>query len=67
MLAVVGQGIAYTYGVAADLFKALADAKVEIRMIDQGSSGLNIIIGVDESQYEAAIKACYRVMEQGTA
>lgn len=63
MLAVVGQGIAYTYGVAAAVFKELADSKIDIRMIDQGSSGLNIIIGVDESSYEDAVRACYRVLK----
>jgi len=63
MLAVVGQGIAYSYGVTAELFEALADNKINVRMIDQGSSGLNIIIGVDGTQYEDAVRACYSVLE----
>ena len=62
MLAVVGRGIAYTYGVAAAVFRELADNRIDIRMIDQGSSGLNIIIGVDEAKYEDAVRACYRVL-----
>ncbi|MBR6025155.1 MAG: ACT domain-containing protein, partial [Firmicutes bacterium] len=63
MLAVVGRGLAYTYGVAAAVFRELADNRIDIRMIDQGSSGLNIIIGVDEAKYEEAVRACYRVLK----
>ena len=48
---------------AAAVFKELADSRIDIRMIDQGSSGLNIIIGVDESAYEDAVRACYRVLK----
>ena len=63
MLAVVGHGMAYSKGTAARIFKALADADINIRMIDQGSSELNIIVGVEESDYENAIRAIYREME----
>ena len=46
-------------GTSAKLFKAFADAGVNIRMIDQGSSEMNIIVGVDNSDYATAIKAIY--------
>ncbi|MBQ6915821.1 MAG: aspartate kinase [Kiritimatiellae bacterium] len=57
LIAVVGHGMGGTRGVAARVFSAVAGAGVNIRMIDQGSSELNIIIGVDEGDYEAAIRA----------
>jgi len=57
LIAVVGHGMGGTRGVAARVFSAVAGAGVNIRMIDQGSSELNIIIGVDDSGYEAAIRA----------
>ncbi len=57
LIAVVGHGMGGTRGVAARVFSAVADAGVNIRMIDQGSSELNIIIGVDEKDYESAIRA----------
>ena len=63
MIAVVGQGMASTRGTAARVFKALADADINIRMIDQGSSELNIIVGVNDSDCEDAIRAIYREME----
>ena len=63
MIAVVGHGMVYSKGTAARIFKALADADINIRMIDQGSSELNIIVGVEESDYENAIRAIYREME----
>ena len=46
-------------GTAATLFTALANAKINIMMIDQGSSELNIIIGVANSDYEKTIQAIY--------
>jgi len=46
-------------GVAARLFSALAKENVNIQMIDQGSSELNIIVGVANSDYEKTIKAIY--------
>ena len=63
MIAVVGQGMIFSKGTAARVFRALADANINIRMIDQGSSELNIIIGVDEADYEGAIRAIYREMQ----
>jgi aspartate kinase len=59
MIAVVGRGMAKSKGTAARVFGAMAAAGVNIRMIDQGSSELNIIIGVDDADYETAISAIY--------
>ena len=46
-------------GTSAKLFTALADAGVNIRMIDQGSSEINIIVGVQNKDFEKAVKAIY--------
>ena len=46
-------------GVSARLFTALAEAGVNVRMIDQGSSEMNIIVGVENKDFEKAIKAIY--------
>jgi aspartate kinase len=46
-------------GTAARVFAALANASINIKMIDQGSSELNIVIGVDEADYIAAINTIY--------
>ncbi|MBQ7192836.1 MAG: aspartate kinase, partial [Synergistaceae bacterium] len=62
VIAVVGAGMVSTRGSAAKVFSALADAGVNVRMIDQGSDELNIIIGVDDSDYETAVKALYSAM-----
>ena len=59
LIAVVGRGMKSQSGTAARLFAALANANVNIRMIDQGSSELNIIIGVANNDFEAAIRAIY--------
>jgi aspartate kinase len=59
LIAVVGHGMAKTKGVAARMFGALYKADINICMIDQGSSEMNIIIGVEERDYEGAIKAIY--------
>ena len=57
--------MAYYKGIAARIFRAITDANVNIRMIDQGSSELNIIVGVAEEDYEAAIRSIYTsVIEQ---
>jgi len=60
LIATVGEGMAFRVGVAARLFAALAHASVNIRMIDQGSSELNIIVGVEEKDYETAVRAIYK-------
>lgn len=59
LIATVGQGMTEKTGTAARLFTALARADVNIRMIDQGSSEMNIIVGVDTEDYERAINAVY--------
>ena len=59
LIATVGYGMNRRAGVAARLFTALADAKVNIRMIDQGSSEMNIIVGVENRDFENAIRAIY--------
>lgn len=59
LIATVGRGMIKRVGVAARIFAALARAKVNIRMIDQGSSEINIIVGVDEKDFEKAIRAIY--------
>ena len=60
LIAVVGRGMVKVKGTAARIFTSLAKADVNIRMIDQGSSELNIIIGVDANDYITALKAIYR-------
>jgi aspartate kinase len=59
LIATVGRGMLHTPGVAGRLFGALASANVNVRMIDQGSSGINIIVGVEVSDFEKAIRAIY--------
>ena len=59
VIATVGHGMARRPGTAATLFTALADAGINIRMIDQGSSELNIIVGVANDDYEKCIRAIY--------
>lgn len=60
LIAVVGRGMVKYKGTAARVFKSVSDAGVNIRMIDQGSSELNIILGVDEEDFERAVSAIYR-------
>lgn len=50
-----------TRGTAGRIFSALAHANVNVKMIDQGSSELNIIIGVRNEDFEAAIRAIYNI------
>ena len=59
LIAVVGRGMINAAGTAAKVFSALSEKNINIRMIDQGSSELNIIIAVDEKNYKEAIKAIY--------
>ena len=59
LIAVVGRGMRSQKGTAATVFKALADANINIKMIDQGSSEQNIIIGVANRDFEDAIRAIY--------
>lgn len=61
LIAVVGRGMRSTRGTAGRIFSALAHAHVNVRMIDQGSSELNIIIGVNSQDFERAIQAIYDI------
>ncbi|MBO5293671.1 MAG: aspartate kinase [Clostridia bacterium] len=59
LLAVVGRGMVKSKGTAARVCSAISDADINIRMIDQGSSELNIIVGVEERDLEKALNAIY--------
>ncbi len=59
LIAIVGRGMVKAKGTAARIFTALAEAGVNIRMIDQGSCELNIIVGVDSNDYITALRAIY--------
>jgi len=59
LIATVGHRMSYRPGVSAKLFNALGEAEVNIRMIDQGSSEMNIIVGVDNKDFQKAIRAIY--------
>ncbi len=61
LIAVVGRGMKSTRGTAGRIFAALAHSHINVKMIDQGSSELNIIIGVADKDFEAAIKAIYDI------
>lgn len=64
IIATVGQGMIRQVGIAARIFAALAKEHINIRMIDQGSSELNILIGVEEPHFERAIQAIYQELAQ---
>lgn len=59
LIAVVGEGMAKTVGIAAKVFVALRDAGVNVRLINQGASELNIIVGVSPDDYETSVRALY--------
>lgn len=59
LVATVGHGMASNIGTSAKLFRALSDAEINVRMIDQGSSELNIIVGIDNADYEKCVRAIY--------
>jgi len=59
LIAVVGRGMIKAKGTAARVFSAVSNAGVNIKMIDQGSSELNIILGVEERDFEITVKAIY--------
>lgn len=61
LIAVVGRGMKASRGTAGRIFAALAHARINVKMIDQGSSELNIIIGVKDADFETAIKAIYDI------
>lgn len=59
LIATVGRGMTHTPGMASTLFGALATAGINVRMIDQGSSELNIIVGVEADDFQNAVRAIY--------
>jgi aspartate kinase len=59
LIAIVGEGMAHAVGIAAKVFGALAAASVNVRLINQGASELNIIVGVAPDDYPAAVRAIY--------
>ena len=60
MIATVGRGMNKQRGTAARIFKALSEAEINIRMIDQGSSEMNILVGIENSHFEKGIEAIYK-------
>ncbi|MFT9497074.1 aspartate kinase [Anaerosolibacter sp.] len=60
LIAVVGRGMIKTKGISAKVFGALAQEGINVRMITQGSSELNIIVGIENEDFEKAIKAIYK-------
>ena len=61
LIAVVGRGMKSARGTAGRIFSALAHARVNVKMIDQGSSELTIIVGVRNEDFETAVKAVYDI------
>lgn len=59
LIATVGKGMTQNKGVAAKICGALADAGINIRMIDQGSSEINVLVGTENDDFETAIRAIY--------
>ncbi len=59
IIATVGRGMVHNCGTAARLFSSMSRARINVRMIDQGSSELSIIVGVNDSDFEATINAIY--------
>ncbi len=61
LIAVVGRGMKATRGTAGRIFSSLAHAHINVKMIDQGSSELNIIVGVRHDDFKNAIRALYEI------
>ena len=64
LIATVGRGMARTVGVAARLFTALSEAGISSRIIDQSPKEMNLIVGVDQRDFETAVRAIYRAFCQ---
>lgn len=64
LIAVVGEGMIRTKGISAKLFSALSKNNINIRMINQGSSELSIFVGVENEDFENAIRAVYKAFEE---
>lgn len=63
LIATVGRGMTQSKGVAAKIFEALAKNKVNVRMINQGSSEINIIVGVETTDFEKAVEGIYNAFD----
>ena len=59
LIATVGRGMVKAKGTAARIFNAISNADINIRMIDQGSSEFSIIVGIEEHDFDKALKAIY--------
>jgi aspartate kinase len=59
LIAMVGEGMVHTVGIAAKIFGALKDAGINVRIINQGASEMNIIIGISADDYEKAVQSLY--------
>ena len=64
LIATVGRGMIHTPGIASQIFTALYNSSINVRMIDQGSSEINIIVGVETEDFERAIRAIYSSFEE---
>lgn len=60
LIATVGRGMSRSKGIAASIFTTLAKEQVNIRMINQGSSEINIIVGIETDDFEKAIRSIYK-------
>lgn len=60
LVATVGRGMAKSTGIASKIFSALSSEKVNIRMIDQGSSEINVTVGVESADFEKAVRSIYK-------
>jgi aspartate kinase len=65
LITTVGEGMAYRKGIAARCFGALASAGINVRMIIQGVAELNIVVGVERSDFDAAVRALYESFVTG--
>ena len=59
LIAVVGEGMTQSIGISARVFSALASAQVNVKVINQGASEVNIIVGVSPEDFQAAVKCLY--------
>ena len=59
LVAMVGEGMARTVGISAEVLTALKGAQVNVRLINQGASELNVMIGVVEKDFETSLHALY--------
>ena len=62
LITVVGKGMGTVKGIFAKMFTGIANAGIKVRLIEQGTDDLNIIIGVYDDDYEATVKAIYGAM-----